>query len=185
MSYKVEYVVESDAPELGVINYAAFEHRRLLHRMFPETEPSLLGEYKSKHVMKHLVNPETHVLKVRDPETGKIAAYSRWHFPAQRGITPNIPPLSEQALEYAKDPVAFAPQPMNKEVFDAFKALLQDARKRHAKDEDMGKLICFFLPIQSSIIDSPTSSTRFTSDFARISRPGHWLYGPEMGRGTG
>lgn len=137
MSYKVEYVVELDAPALGDINLQAFKHRRLRSLVFPEATAEMLGTYKTKHVMQYLVNPEMHVVKVNDPITGKIVAYSRWHIPARLGITPSTSPLSEQAQEYARDPLSFAPQPMRREISARFKAMLDDARNRHAKEGDM------------------------------------------------
>lgn len=139
MSYPIEYVTESDAPVLGEINNLAFGNRLMLPRMFPSVSPSILSEYKAKNVMKHLANPETHVLKVSDPATGQIVGYSRWHFPTQLGIPPVVPPLSEQAQEYAKDPVVFAPESMRKDVYTAFKTLLEETRKRNVTEKDMSE----------------------------------------------
>ncbi|KAJ5223899.1 hypothetical protein N7468_008441 [Penicillium chermesinum] len=136
MAYSVEYVTEPDAPALGEINNIAFSNRLVLPLMFPEASEASLNAYKAKHVMKHLANPEVHVLKASDA-TGKILAYGRWHIPAKLGVAPVVPPLSEQAQAYASDPVRFAPQPMREDVFTAFKALLEGARKRHTTERDI------------------------------------------------
>ncbi|KAJ5729521.1 uncharacterized protein N7483_004029 [Penicillium malachiteum] len=137
MAYQIEYAAEQDAPELGLINNDSFHARAILPAMFPESSQPTLRAYKAVHVMKHLANPETHVLKATDPTSGAIVGYGRWHVPAVLGVTPNVPGLSEQAQTYAKDPIAFAPEPMNREVNTAFRALLEEGRKRHTTERDM------------------------------------------------
>lgn len=89
--------------------------------------------------MKHLANPEMHVLKMTDPSTGEIIGYSRWFIPKSLGGE-TIPQMSEKAQEIARDPVVFAPRPMNEALYGAFRQLLETSRKRFVKDEDMGEL---------------------------------------------
>ncbi|KAJ6014187.1 hypothetical protein N7540_008778 [Penicillium herquei] len=137
MTYQIEYAAEQDAPELGILNVDSFNARIIFPAMFPGSTQSTLHAYKAIHVMKHLANPETHVLKATDPTSGAIVGYGRWHVPAVLGVTPNVPELSEQAQTYAKDPVAFAPEPMNREVYTAFRAMLEEGRKRHTTERDM------------------------------------------------
>ncbi|KAJ5618376.1 hypothetical protein N7528_007019 [Penicillium herquei] len=137
MAYEIEYATEQDAPELGLINNDSFQSRMILGAIFPESSQPTLRAYKAIHVMKHLVNPETHVLKATDPTSGAIVGYGRWHIPAVLGVTPNVPGLSDQAQTYAKDPVAFAPEPMNREIYAAFRAMLEEGRKRHTTERDM------------------------------------------------
>ncbi|KAJ5670962.1 hypothetical protein N7507_000089 [Penicillium longicatenatum] len=139
MTYQVEYATEQDAIGLGCINNDSFQTRLMLSAMFPETDEPSLRTYKSYQTMKHLASPEAHVLKVRDPSSGVIVGYGRWQIPAVLGVPPNVPELSEQAQIYAKDPVAFAPQPMNKEVYAAFRRLLDEGRKQYTTDRDMSR----------------------------------------------
>ncbi|KAJ6086292.1 hypothetical protein N7486_010573 [Penicillium sp. IBT 16267x] len=137
MSYQVEYATEQDAVGLGCINNDSFQTRLMLSAMFPETDEPSLRTYKSYQTMKHLANPETHVVKITDPTSGAVVGYGRWHIPAILGVPPNVPELSDQAQIYAKDPVAFAPQPMNTEVYAAFRSLLDEGRKRYTTERDM------------------------------------------------
>lgn len=139
MSYQVEYATEQDAIGLGCINNDSFQSRLMLSAIFPETDEPSLRVYKSYQTMKHLANPEAHVVKITDPMSGAVVGYGRWHVPAVLGVPPNVPELSEQAQIYAKDPVAFAPQPMNADVYAAFRALLDEGRKRYTTDRDMCK----------------------------------------------
>ncbi|KAJ5784273.1 uncharacterized protein N7503_009485 [Penicillium pulvis] len=137
MSYQVAYATEQDAVGLGCINNDSFQTRLMLSAMFPETDEPTLRTYKSYQAMKHLANPEAHVVKITDPTSGAVVGYGRWLIPAVLGVPPNVPELSEQAQIYAKDPVAFAPQPMNASVYAAFRALLDAGRKRYTTDRDM------------------------------------------------
>lgn len=140
MSYQVEYATEQDAVGLGCINNDSFQSRLMLSAMFPETDGPSLRIYKSYQTMKHLASPEAHVVKVTDPTSGAVVGYGRWQVPTVLGVPPNIPELSEQAQIYAKDPVAFAPQPMNANVYAAFRALLDVGRKKYTTDRDMSKI---------------------------------------------
>ncbi|KAJ5645889.1 hypothetical protein N7490_002261 [Penicillium lividum] len=135
MSYQVECATEQDAVELGRINYDSFQHRLVLPAMFPEADEPSLRTYKSIHAMKHLSTPETHVVKVTD--NGVVVGYGRWYIPEILGVTPNVPELSEQGQIYAKDPVAFAPQPMNTKAYTGFKGALEKGRKEHTTERDM------------------------------------------------
>ncbi|KAJ5281739.1 hypothetical protein N7478_007111 [Penicillium angulare] len=146
MAYQVEYATEQDASELGIINNDSFRERALLPVIFPKSSEPSLRAYKAIHVPKHLADPKTHVLKVTDPASGTIVGYGRWYIPTELGIEPHVPELSEQGQVYAKDPVAFAPQPMNMRVFTAFKAMLEEGRKRHTTERDMMLDILATLP---------------------------------------
>ncbi|KAJ5923833.1 hypothetical protein N7466_008020 [Penicillium verhagenii] len=137
MTYQVEYATEADALGLGRVNNDSFQDRLMLSAMFPETDQPTLRTYKSFHIMKHLTAPETHVLKITDPTTGTIIGYGRWVIPTVLGIPPNVPELSEEAQIYAKDPVAFAPQPFKPEVYQGFRAVLQEGQKKHTTDRDI------------------------------------------------
>ncbi|KAJ5925002.1 hypothetical protein N7454_007641 [Penicillium verhagenii] len=123
MTYQVEYATEADALGLGRVNNDSFQDRLMLPAMFPETDQPTLRTYKSFHIMKHLTAPETHVLKITDPTTGTIIGYGRWIIPTVLGIPPNVPELSEGAQIYAKDPVAFAPQPLQFKHLDLLATL--------------------------------------------------------------
>lgn len=138
MSYLIQYATEADAPALARINTQSFQNRRLLAEVFPQTSASTLQDYKAIVAMKHLANPQMHVLKVTD---GEIAGYARWLIPEALGFGQTLPVLSEQAALAAKDPVPFAPRPMNEDIYSAFKGLLEAARKRHTTDQDMGKCL--------------------------------------------
>ncbi|KAJ5113186.1 hypothetical protein N7456_001720 [Penicillium angulare] len=137
MAYQVEYATEQDASELGIINNDSFRERGMFPAVFPGSSDASIRAYKAKNVPKHLADPKTHVLKVTDPASGAIVGYGRWHIPTELGITPHVPELSEQGQVYAKDPVVFAPQPMNMRAWTAFKAMLEEGRKRHATERDM------------------------------------------------
>ena len=137
MSFQLEYATEQDAKELGVINNDSFNGRLMLPCMFPDVSQSAIQAYKSIHVMKHLANPDTHLLKATDPKTGKIVGYGRWHIPTVLGVPPVTPELSEQAKEYAKDPLPYAPQAMNMLVYRSFRGMLEKARKAHTTEKDM------------------------------------------------
>ncbi|KAJ5463865.1 Acyl-CoA N-acyltransferase [Penicillium sp. IBT 31633x] len=131
----IEYATEADGPELAKINVQSFQDRRLLGEVFPEASVARLQEYKAIVGMKHLANPNMHVLKIQDPASGELVTYSRWHLPASFGES--LVTLSDQAATFAKDPLSYAPQPMNEGVLKAFKTLLEDSRKRYTTENDM------------------------------------------------
>ncbi|KAJ6177672.1 hypothetical protein N7519_008133 [Penicillium mononematosum] len=128
----IKYATEPDGPGLAKVNVQSFQGRRYLQEVFPGATLSRVQEYKIVVGMKHLANPNMHVLKIHDPVSGELATYSRWQFPASFG--PSLVPLSEKAVFLAKDPIPHAPQQMNKGVFNAFKKLLgrvaSDIRQR-------------------------------------------------------
>lgn len=87
--------------------------------------------------MKHLANPNMHVVKIHS-DNGELVAYSRWQFPPSLGESQIT--LSEEAALSAKNPLAFAPKPMNVEAFNSFKKLLEDARKTYTREDDIREL---------------------------------------------
>ncbi|KAJ5200903.1 hypothetical protein N7449_005706 [Penicillium cf. viridicatum] len=131
----IKYATEADGPGLAKVNVQSFQGRRLLEELFPEASLTRMQEYKIVVGMKHLANPKMHVLKIHDPVSGELATYSRWQFPASFG--PSLVTLSEKAVLLAKDPIPHAPRPMNEEVFNAFKKLLEDGRKRYTTENDI------------------------------------------------
>ncbi|OQE31657.1 hypothetical protein PENSTE_c001G03426 [Penicillium steckii] len=145
MEFQVEYATEADGPGLAKVNIDSFRNQRILPSVFPEASRQSLGEYKAMYSMKHLANPEMHVLKMTDPSTGEIIGYSRWFIPKSLGGE-TIPQMSEKAQEIARDPVVFAPRPMNEALYGAFRQLLETSRKRFVKDEDMVLDLLAILP---------------------------------------
>ncbi|KAJ5053026.1 hypothetical protein NUH16_010082 [Penicillium rubens] len=133
----IKYATEPDGPALAKVNVQSFQGRRYLQEVFPGTTLSRVQEYKIVVGMKHLANPNMHVLKIHDPVSGELATYSRWQFPASFG--PSLVPLSEKAVFLAKDSIPHAPQQMNKGVFNGFKKLLEESRKRYTTENDIGK----------------------------------------------
>ncbi|OQE13764.1 hypothetical protein PENFLA_c043G02684 [Penicillium flavigenum] len=131
----IKYATEPDGPGLAKVNVQSFQGRRYLQEVFPGATLSRVQEYKIVVGMKHLANPNMHVLKIHDPVSGELATYSRWQFPASFG--PSLVPLSEKAAFLAKDPIPHAPQQMNKGVFNAFKKLLEESRKRYTTENDI------------------------------------------------
>ncbi|CAG8947480.1 unnamed protein product [Penicillium salamii] len=131
----IRYATEADGPAFAKVNVQSFQDRLLLHQIFPGSSQTLLQEYKIHVGMKHLANPSMHVLKIHSDD-GELVTYSRWQLPASFG--PSQVPLSDQGVLSAKDPVAFAPQPMNNKAFDAFKQILEDGRKRYTTEDDIG-----------------------------------------------
>ncbi|OQE75049.1 hypothetical protein PENNAL_c0074G00750 [Penicillium nalgiovense] len=131
----IKYATEPDGPGLAKVNVQSFQGRRYLQEVFPGATLSRVQEYKIVVGMKHLANPNMHVLKIHDPVSGELATYSRWQFPASFG--PSLVPLSEKAAFLAKDPIPHAPQQMKKGVFNAFKRLLEDSRKRYTTENDI------------------------------------------------
>ncbi|KAF3015417.1 hypothetical protein E8E15_002082 [Penicillium rubens] len=131
----IKYATEPDGPALAKVNVQSFQGRRYLQEVFPGTTLSRVQEYKIVVGMKHLANPNMHVLKIHDPVSGELATYSRWQFPASFG--PSLVPLSEKAVFLAKDSIPHAPQQMNKGVFNGFKKLLEESRKRYTTENDI------------------------------------------------
>lgn len=131
----IQYAVEADGPALAKINVLSFRARLALGQIFPQSGKTVLQEYKTHVGMKHLANPNMHVLKIHSDD-GEVAVYGRWQLPASFGQS--LVPLSDQGALSAKDPVAFAPQPMNMEVFAAFKGILEKSRKKYTTEEDIG-----------------------------------------------
>ena len=136
MEYQIEYATESDAFGLAEINTLSFQTRSVLFEVFPGASQPALRDYKAIYAMKHFANPQTHVLKITDAIDGKITGYCRWQIPETLGA-PSLPVLSERNQKAAEDPIAFAPRPMNEALYNAFRQLLQDARKRHATEDDI------------------------------------------------
>ncbi|KAJ5554730.1 Acyl-CoA N-acyltransferase [Penicillium sp. DV-2018c] len=133
--YVVEYATEADGPGLAKVNVRSFQGRQLLGQFFPGASLTRMQEYKAIVGMKHLADPNMHVLKIHDPISGELVTYSRWHLPASFGTS--MVTLSDQAALYAKDPLPYAPKPMNEAIFKAFKKLLTDARKRYTREDDI------------------------------------------------
>lgn len=139
MAYQVQYAEEGDAPGLAQINTLSFEGRGLLPQLFPEATQDAIQAYKSMYTMKHFANPQMHVLKVNDPSSGATVGYARWHIPESLSPRTNVPVLSEKAQEAARDPVQFAPRPMNEALFGAFRTLLEESRKKYLTEKDMSE----------------------------------------------
>jgi len=137
MAYEIGYATEADAPALARINVESFQGRGLLNTIFPEASEARLQEYKAIYAMKHLANPQMHVVKVTDPASGEIVGYGRWLIPASVDSA-SQPALSEQAQVFAQDPVRFCPQPMNEALYAEFRRLLEESRKKHTTDQDLG-----------------------------------------------
>ncbi|CAG8897191.1 unnamed protein product [Penicillium egyptiacum] len=133
----IKYATEADGPGLAKVNVQSFQGRRHFEEVFPGATLSRMQEYKIVVGMKHLANPNMHVLKIHDPVSGELATYSRWQFPASFG--PSLVTLSEKAAFFAKDTIPHAPRPMNEGVFNAFKKLLEDSRKRYTTENDISK----------------------------------------------
>ncbi|KAJ5112773.1 hypothetical protein N7532_000818 [Penicillium argentinense] len=136
MDLQVEYATEADGLGLARINTISFQNRGMLSLFFPEASQQQLEAYKAVYSMKHLANPEMHVLKLVDPSTGELIGYARWFIPKALGGE-TVPQLSEQAQEAARDPVAYAPQPFNEPAYTAFRQLLETSRKKHTTERDM------------------------------------------------
>jgi hypothetical protein len=154
MAYQIQYAEESDAPSLAQINTLSFQGRGLLSQVFPETTQAGLKAYKSMYTMKHLANPQMHVLKVADPASGATVGYARWHIPESLSPRTNLPVLSEKAQEAARDPFQFAPRPMNEALMGAFRGLLEESRKKHVTEKDMSKgLPRLLLPLNVYIVE--------------------------------
>ncbi|KAJ5339743.1 hypothetical protein N7452_006471 [Penicillium brevicompactum] len=131
----IQYAVEADGPALAKINVFSFHARLALGQIFPQSGKTVLQEYKTHVGMKHLANPNMHVLKIHS-DNGEVAVYARWQLPPSFGQS--LVTLSDQGALSAKDPVAFAPQPMNTAVFAAFKGVLEKSRKKYTTEEDIG-----------------------------------------------
>ena len=138
MAYQIEYATEADGPGLARINVESFQGRGLLNNVFPEASEAELQEYKTIYAMKHLANPQMHVLKITDPTSGEIVSYARWLIPATVD-SPSRPALSEQAQAFAQDPTRFSPQPMNEALYTEFRKLLERSREKLATDDDMSE----------------------------------------------
>lgn len=140
MRYLVQYATETDAPALGRVNVQSFQTRQLLAEIFPQVSQPTLQVYKAIVSMKHLADPQTHVLKITDPgSSGDITGYCRWYIPESLGFGASLPALSEKAALAARDPLVYAPRPMNQEVFSTFKKILADSRKKYTTEKDMSK----------------------------------------------
>ncbi|OOQ88197.1 hypothetical protein PEBR_14250 [Penicillium brasilianum] len=137
MAFHILYAEESDAPSLAKINTLSFQGRGFLSQVFPETSQEGLQAYKAIYTMKHLANPQMHVLKVADPTRGVTVGYARWHIPESLYPRTNLPVLSEQAQEAARDFLQFSPRPMNEPLYAAFRGLLEECRKKHVTEKDM------------------------------------------------
>ena len=144
----IQYATEADGPALAKVNVESFRARLLLGQVFPGSNNTLLREYKTHVGMKHLANPNMHVLKIHS-ENGELVTYSRWQLPASFGQSQV--PLSDQGALSAKDPLVYAPQPMNTEAFAAFKKILEEGRKKHTTEDDIGKFLALGIPGQPRI----------------------------------
>lgn len=145
MAYQIEYATEADAPALARINVKSFQGQGILNDVFPEAGEARLMDYKAIYATRHLANPQMHVLKVTDPANGEIVGYGRWLIPASVDFAASQPALSEQAQVFAQDPTRFFPRPMNEALYAEFRRLLEDYRKKHTTDQDMGEWPSFML----------------------------------------
>lgn len=130
----IQYATEADGPALAKVNIQSFQSRLLLGVIWPKSDQNTLQEYKTHVAMKHLANPNMHVLMIHN-ENGELVTYSRWQFPASLGESHVT--LSDEATLVAKDPLVYAPKPMNEIIFNAFKQILADARERYTRPDDI------------------------------------------------
>ncbi|KAJ5739083.1 hypothetical protein N7533_011867 [Penicillium manginii] len=145
MEPRIEYAAEADGPGLANVNIISFRHQGFLQNVFPEASPEALAAYKAIYSMKHLANPEMHVLKLVDPASGEIIGYNRWQIPKAL-VGETLPILSEKAQEAARNFAALAPRPMNEAMYGAFRQLLETSRKRFTTEQDMVLDLLAILP---------------------------------------
>lgn len=137
----IRYATEADCQALGHINIHAFMSRGfgLLRNLFPQASWDSITPFKAAVSLKRLADPKMHVLVATDPETDSVVGYCRWTIPRGIGYDKELVRLSEEGTAAMEDPKQFAPQPMNEEVYKAFKRILEEKRKRHATEDDFGK----------------------------------------------
>lgn len=134
---EIRYATEPDAYVLGEINIAAFMDSLFFPNVFPEADTPSLAAFKRLNALQKLTDPKVHVLVAVEPTTGAIVAYSRWEIPARWPFERPAVELSLEAKKAAAEMMERAPQPMNKDVFEAFKALLKSKREKHLQEGDI------------------------------------------------
>lgn len=152
MEYLIEPAEETDAAALAHINVLSFQHQGLLSHVFPEANQDTLEAYKSMYAFKHLANPSMHVLKIVDPASDVIVGYARWLIPDSLGHGTSKPALSENASVIARDPLAYAPKPMNEALYNSFRNLLEQSRQKHTTEKDMSESLVFGFLIFARLI---------------------------------
>lgn len=135
--FQLRYASEADIPGLSNINIEAFASSGFIPNTFPQATPESLRVFKGVMALKHLANPKMHVLAASDPDSSEVQGYCRWLIPHGIGYDRDVAPLSEHGAAALEDPMRFAPRPMNEEVYNAFKRLLDVKRKQHTTDEDL------------------------------------------------
>jgi hypothetical protein len=130
----IQYATEADGPALAKVNVQSFQSRLLLGAVWPESDQNTIQEFKIHVGMRHLANPNMHVVKIHN-DSGELVTYSRWQFPASLGESHVT--LSDEAALILKNIDAYTPRPMNETVYKAFKQLLAEARERHTRPDDI------------------------------------------------
>ena len=129
--FEVRYATEQDVPALGHINSASFGGTALYRNAFPNVDSSAISGLKGALTLKHLANPQIHVLAAVDSDAQEIVAYCRWVIPAGLGYDQPAIPLSADGAALAANPMSRAPPAMNEGPYNAFKRLLEQGRAKY------------------------------------------------------
>jgi hypothetical protein len=143
MNPRIRYALETDVPGLCKVNVISFQMRRFPYAMFPEADVHTIQEFMAFGSLKHLADPQMHVLTADDLTTNEIIAYARWRIPDVLGFYQSLCKLSKNGSERAaiavSDPFLHAPRPCNEAIFNALKKMMDEARKKHTTGRDISK----------------------------------------------
>lgn len=141
----LRYASESDRAGLANVNIGAFEGSLFLTNTFPQASPEGLRFFKGVMALRHLADPAVHVLVTVD-DANAVLGYCRWKIPRGIGYDQEPVPLSQEGSASLEEPFRFAPRPMNEDMYNGFKRLMEETRKRHTTEDDFS----MFLLVTSS-----------------------------------
>ena len=134
---EIRYATESDTHAIGQINIAAFRDSPLFDNAFPGAATSALEVLKQNDNLEKLEHPSVHVLATVDPTTGTMVGFSRWEIPAVYGFERPVVELSPEGKTAVAEMTERAPQPVNHEIWGAFKAMIRGIRRKHCQEGDI------------------------------------------------
>ncbi|KAF7596891.1 hypothetical protein BBP40_011936 [Aspergillus hancockii] len=136
---QIRYATEADAPALARVSSTAMGQLPFYCHAFPGASEESMQRFETISFLKFIANPEVHVLCGVDAQNGEIIAVSRWTVPSSLGYEQPaaVKQMSEEALEKVAKHMDYAPRPMNEAVFEGFRRMFAESRKKRCRADDI------------------------------------------------
>jgi hypothetical protein len=136
---QIRYATEADASALARVSAVAMGQLAFYLHAFSGASEDSVQRFETISFLRHMANPEVHVLCGVDIASGEIIAVSRWTVPSslQYEQPPEAMELSEEALKMVANYMDYAPRPMNDAVFAGFRRMFAESRRKWCRTDDI------------------------------------------------